>query len=50
MFILTVNVGDDTTIMKNETGWTLEKSNKIRGVQANLQNLGANLAAVLKQE
>jgi hypothetical protein len=36
--------------MTNETGWTQEKSNEIRRIQANLQNLGANLAAILKQE
>jgi hypothetical protein len=44
------NVGDDATVMTNETGWTQEKSNEIRRIQANLQNLGANLAAILKQE
>jgi hypothetical protein len=44
------NVGDDATVMSNETGWTLENRNEIRRIQANLQNLGANLAAVLNQE
>jgi hypothetical protein len=43
-------VGDDGTVMSNDTGWTLENRNEIRRIQANLQNLGANLAAVLKQE
>jgi hypothetical protein len=43
-------VGDDGTVMPNNTGWTLENRNEIRRIQANLQNLGANLAAVLKQE
>jgi hypothetical protein len=43
------NVGDDATAMTNETGLTLEQNNEIRRIQANLQNLGANLAAILKE-
>jgi hypothetical protein len=43
------NVGDDATVMANETGLTLEQNNEIRRIQANLQNLGANLAAILKE-
>jgi hypothetical protein len=41
--------GDNATIMTNETGLTLEQNNEIRHVQANLQNSGANLAAILKE-
>jgi hypothetical protein len=40
---------DDATVMTNETGLTLEQNNEIRRIQANLQNLGANLAAILKE-
>jgi hypothetical protein len=41
------NVGDDATVMTNETGaLTQEGKNEIRRMQANVQNLGANLASV----
>jgi hypothetical protein len=43
------NVGDDATVMTNETSLTLEQNNEIRRIQANLQNLGADLAAILKE-
>jgi hypothetical protein len=41
------NVGDDATVMTNKTGLlTQEGKNEIRRMQANVQNLGANLASV----
>jgi hypothetical protein len=43
------NIGNDATVMTNETGLTLEKNNEIRRIQANLQNSGANLAAILEE-
>jgi hypothetical protein len=41
---------DGATVMTTDTGLTQEQNNEIRRIQANLQNLGANLAAILKQE
>jgi hypothetical protein len=41
------NVGDDATVMTTDTGvLTQEGQNEIRRIQANVQNLGANLASV----
>jgi hypothetical protein len=42
--------GDDATAQTAETGLTQEQNNEIRRIQANLHNLGANLASILKQE
>jgi hypothetical protein len=36
--------------MTTDTGLTQEQQNEIRRIQANIQNLGANLASILKQE
>ena len=41
--------GDDATAMTNETGLTLEQNNEMRRIQANLQNLGASFASILKE-
>ena len=40
------NVGDDATVMTSETGMSQEQLNELRRVQANAQNLGANLQSV----
>jgi hypothetical protein len=41
---------DDATVMTAATGLTQEQNNEIRRIQANIKNLGANLAAIFKQE
>jgi hypothetical protein len=41
---------DDATIITQETGLSLDKQNEIRRLQANLTNMTASLASILKQE
>jgi hypothetical protein len=41
---------DDATAITHETGMTQEKQNEIRRLQANLANMTASLASILKQE
>jgi hypothetical protein len=41
---------DDATVATAATGLTQEQNNEIRRIQANIKNLGANLAAIFKQE
>jgi hypothetical protein len=41
---------DDATAMTTDTGLTQEQQNEILRIQANIQNIGANLASILEQE
>jgi subtilase family serine protease len=47
---LQIQNDDDATVATAATGLTQEQNNEIRRIQANIKNLGANLAAIFKQE